>query len=65
MRELSIFVDESGDIGDCSTFYLVTLVFHDQDKNLSGGVKKHVHSPSDSVLGTAPFLFAPLVHGHD
>lgn len=30
MSELSVFVDESGDLGGVSNYYLVTLVFHDQ-----------------------------------
>ena len=33
MRELSIFIDESGDFGvakEWPSFYLVTLVFHEQ-----------------------------------
>ena len=38
MRELSIFVDESGDFGDYakhSPYYAVTMVFHDQDVDIS------------------------------
>lgn len=37
MRELSIFVDESGDFGSYerhSPFYLFTLVFHDQNNSI-------------------------------
>lgn len=30
MSELSIFIDESGDFGSNSEYYLLTLVFHDQ-----------------------------------
>ena len=38
MRELSIFVDESGDFGDYakhSPYYVVTMVFHDQTVDIS------------------------------
>ena len=38
MHELSIFVDESGDFGDYakhSPYYAVTMVFHDQDIDIS------------------------------
>ena len=38
MRELSIFIDESGDFGEASkqsAYYLVTFVFHEQDKDIS------------------------------
>ena len=34
MKELSVFIDESGDFGDVKerpAYYLVTFVFHDQD----------------------------------
>ena len=30
MSDLGIFIDESGDVGSSSEFYLITLVFHDQ-----------------------------------
>ena len=30
MSELSIFIDESGDVGSNSSFYLISLVLHDQ-----------------------------------
>ena len=30
MRELSVFVDESGNLGDDAKCYLLTLVLHDQ-----------------------------------
>ncbi len=33
MKELSVFIDESGDFGDITerpAYYLVTLLFHDQ-----------------------------------
>lgn len=38
MHELSIFVDESGDFGKYarhSPYYAVTMVFHDQDADIS------------------------------
>ena len=42
MKELSIFVDESGDFGPYakhSPYYLVTMVFHDQRKSIDTAVK--------------------------
>lgn len=42
MAELSIFIDESGDFGDYephSPLYLMTLVFHDQSKDISAGIE--------------------------
>ena len=38
IRRLSIFVDESGDFGNIqphSPYYLVTMLFHDQDKDIA------------------------------
>ena len=38
MKELSVFVDESGDFGDYSVtapYYIISLVFHDQSVDLS------------------------------
>ena len=37
MREISVFVDESGDFGEYekhSPYYIVTMVFHDQSKDI-------------------------------
>jgi hypothetical protein len=38
MKEISIFIDESGDFGKInrrSPYYIVTMVFHDQESNIS------------------------------
>jgi len=43
MKELSIFIDESGDFGrteNQSPFYIVTLVFHDQSDDISENVSR-------------------------
>ncbi len=43
MKELGIFVDESGDFGAYdhhSPFYIITMVFHDQEINLSDSIQK-------------------------
>ena len=42
MRELSIFVDESGDFGEynhISPYYIVTLIIHEQENSISEQVK--------------------------
>ncbi|MBR0419896.1 MAG: hypothetical protein IJI66_12105 [Erysipelotrichaceae bacterium] len=42
MKELSIFVDESGDWGEYdihSPFYIVSLVIHDQSFDLTNGIR--------------------------
>lgn len=41
MKELSVFIDESGDFGEYSyhaPFYIVTMVFHNQDVDISEDV---------------------------
>lgn len=42
MKELSIFIDESGDFGEITerpAYYLVTLLFHDQKNDIASNVK--------------------------
>ena len=42
MSELSIFIDESGDVGEYkkhSPYYIITMVFHDQDDDISQYIK--------------------------
>ncbi len=51
MKELSIFVDESGDFGmnDVhSPYYIVTMVFHNQDVDLSGNIV-HLEKELDNL----------------
>ena len=43
MKELSVFIDESGDFGEYdyhSPFYIITMVFHDQDEDIKPAVEK-------------------------
>lgn len=43
MKELSIFVDESGDFGEYnyhSPYYIITMFFHNQNDNVSEDIKK-------------------------
>lgn len=43
MKELSIFIDESGDFGEVKerpAYYLVTFVFHDQKEDIRQQVLK-------------------------
>ena len=43
MRELSIFIDESGDFGEVKerpAYYLVTMIFHDQAVDISNEIVK-------------------------
>lgn len=76
MRELSVFVDESGNLGDDAKYYLLALALHDQSKNvfsisgvtralwLSAGcataVSKYDKKASVPALGRG-FFFAVLL----
>ena len=43
MKELSVFVDESGDFGEYdfhSPFYIISLVFHDQENDISEDINR-------------------------
>ncbi len=53
MKELSIFIDESGDFGEITerpAYYLVTLLFHDQKNDIASNVKKLEDSTKNSGL---------------
>lgn len=65
MRELSIFIDESGDIGDCSEYYLVTFILHDQSTDISEGILKYREALGNAGLPEKTFHFAPVLRGHE
>lgn len=65
MKELSIFVDESGDFGDYekhAPLYIVTLVLHNQEKDISGELKRldlaleHLGYIEKQAIHTAPLI---------
>lgn len=45
MKELSIFVDESGDFGEYNhrtPYYIISMVLHDQDVDITKGVEPYL-----------------------
>lgn len=64
MRELSVFVDESGGQSGHSKYYLLTLVFHDQGDDIAAQIKKHAIGLHDRRLKDIPFHAGPLMTGH-
>ncbi len=65
MHNLSIFVDESGDFGTYShhsPYYIITMLFHDQDNDIKPLVQKldsEIQSlgyDKDFVIHTAPLI---------
>lgn len=65
MSELSVFVDESGDLGADSKYYMLTLVFHDQSNDISMLISEYERILRERRLPDNPFHFAPLTHGND
>ena len=65
MRELSVFVDESGADGLDSDYYLLTLVFHDQSVPLVDSISRYEQSLATRGLPNLPFHASPLMNGHD
>ena len=46
MKEFSIFVDESGDFGEYtyhSPYYIITMIFHDKDVDITTHIQKFNH----------------------
>ena len=65
MGKLSVFVDESGDFGGYSShspYYIITMLFHDQDRNLNDQIQKldkEIQSlgyEQNFVIHTAPLI---------
>lgn len=62
MPELSIFVDESGEFGTNSEFYLLTLVFHDQSHHIDEALHTldrrlaELGQPTENAIHTGPII---------
>ena len=65
MRELSVFIDESGDLGEMSRYYLVSFVFHDQANGIGECVAKYEASLRERGLRIVPMHVGPLINGND
>ena len=51
MGQLSIFVDESGDFGEYSThspYYIITMIFHDQNKDIQQNIN-HLNESLENI----------------
>jgi len=63
-KELSIFIDESGDLGNYqnhSPFYIISLVFHEQNKSITDEVKKLDNYLAENGLLNHTIHTAPLI----
>ncbi len=64
MRELSVFIDESGDFGetdDVRDYYLVTFVFHDQSKDIAEDTHKLEESVRQSGINIEYIHTGPVI----
>jgi hypothetical protein len=64
VRELSVFIDESGDFGPYeqhSPYYIVTLVFHDQSADISGNINRLNAMARYSGIPDCPVHSGPLI----
>lgn len=64
MKELSVFIDESGDFGETKerpAYYLVTFVFHNQDNNIDHQVKKLEESVKSSGFNVEYIHTGPVI----
>ena len=64
MKKLSVFVDESGDFGEYqphSPYYIVTMVIHEQDKDIGSQIDKLNNSLRDMNLPNHTIHAEPLI----
>ena len=65
MKDLSIFVDESGDPGTESKYYLIALVFHDQSDGFERYEADYLQALRTKGLRDIPLHLSPLLNGND
>lgn len=65
MRDLSIFVDESGDYGTNSRFYILTMVFHEQDKPIAHQVEALANHLHECGLHAGALHTGPMIRKED
>lgn len=64
-HELSLFIDESGSDNLRDRYYLLTLVLHAQDEDVSKSIHLYERSLAEKGLFDIPFHASPLLNGHD
>lgn len=68
MKELSVFIDESGDFGEIierPAYYLVSLLFHDQKNEIASNVKKLEDSTKNSGFDFEYIHTGPVIRRED
>lgn len=65
MLEISLFVDESGESGTESKYYLLTVVFHEQNDSIDKQIKLYEQALQTKNLPDIPLHASPLMNGND
>lgn len=65
MLEVSLFADESGESGAESKYYLLTLVLHEQNDDISQPISLYESDLRAKGLPDIPLHASPLMNGHD
>ena len=68
MKELSIFIDESGDFGQTvnqSPYYIVTLIFHDQSDDITENIARLKQWLSDAGINDEYIHTHPIIRKED
>lgn len=68
MKELSIFVDESGDFGEYakhSPYYIVSMIFHEQNKDISKQIEHLENRLSNIEYNIHAIHTEPLIRGEE
>lgn len=63
MRELSVFVDESGGDGLSDRHYLLTVVMHEQSESIADSIEAYEGALRAKGLPDIPFHASPLMNG--
>ena len=65
MKELSLFIDESGDSNSPHTrYFLITVVVHNQSEGITDKIISYEKSLVLADLPNIPFHSEPLLNGH-
>lgn len=68
LKELSIFIDESGDFGDYSyhsPYYIITMIFHNQDSDIKDAVEHLNNELSFLKLDNLCIHTGPIIRKED
>lgn len=65
MLEISLFAEESGESGTESKYYLLTLVFHEQNDFIFQPISIYENDLRAKNLPNIPLHACPLMNGHD